>query len=295
MAGNWLNYHHLLYFWTIAKEGSIVKASDKLRIGASALSSQLKQLEDALNVKLFIRENRALKLTEPGKLALEYADEIFKKGEELLQVFNTRQFIDQSKYRVGALAGLPKSIVCDLLEKAKSFEPNCFVSTYEAKNEELLQALLNFELDVAITNDPGKPISDITRKKIGASRVSIFAGHKYKSLIKNFPNSIKNESFILPTNHSKLRYDIEQLFLAKGITYKLVAECQDSAVKKTLACHNFGLVFLPEAAGMDLVSEKKLIKIGTIGELSEEYWILSAKKLVRNPITEEIFEKLRVK
>ncbi|MEX1099787.1 MAG: LysR family transcriptional regulator, partial [Bacteriovoracaceae bacterium] len=252
----WLNYHHLLYFREIAKEGSIAKASAKLLVGQPALSYQLKQLEESLGVLLFERKNRALVLTEAGTIALEYAEEIFNKGEEFLQAFNSKTFLEKSRYRLGALAGLPKTLVVKVLEEVKRLEPRCFVSTYEAESDELTEKLLKHELDLVITNDPGRPVSDVYRKLAGSAPVSVYGSKKFEALQENFPDSLNEAPFILQTMHSKLRFDIEQVFMSNKIKYDLVAECQDSSVKKMLAQNHQGLIFMPEFAGAALVENE---------------------------------------
>lgn len=286
----WLNYHHLLYFREIAKEGSISKASEKLLVGQPALSTQLKQLEEALGVLLFERKNRSLNLTEAGKTALEYADEIFNKGEEFLSVFDSKNFRPRAKYSLGAIAGLPKALVGQIIRSIKAMESECFVSTFEGENDHLLERLLGHDLDLALTNDPGKPDLDVYRKRMGSSKVSIYGAKKFLKLRDDFPNSLNNAPIILQTMHSKLRYDTEQAFANRGLKLDMVVECQDSAVKTNLAIDGLGLVFLPEFAASTECAEEKLYKIGNLSEIEEEYWLLSAKKLIDNPITQDLLE-----
>lgn len=287
----WLNYHHLLYFREIAKLGSISRASEKLLVGQPALSTQLKQLEESLGVLLFERKSRGLVLTEAGKVALNYADEIFNRGEEFLQAFQDKNFQRKSQFRLGAIAGLPKSLVCRSIVHIKTLAPECFVSTFEAENEELLRRLLDRELDLALTNDPGKSSEDIFRKSLGQAPVKIYGAKKYLGLKENFPKSLAGAPFVLHTLHSRLRYDIEQIFLERDITYELVAQCQDSAVKKQLAAQGMGLVFLPEYAAKSFEDAKSLYEIGAFQGLFEQYWLLSARKFAKNPITENVYKE----
>lgn len=290
----WLNYHHLLYFRAIAKEGSISKASEKLLVGQPALSTQLKQLEESLGVLLFERKNRSLVLTEAGRVALDYAEDIFNRGEEFLHAFHSKKFQRKSRYRLGAIAGLPKSLVCRSITMVKEIESDCFVSTFEGDNGELIQRLLNHDLDLVLTNDPGKPDRDVFRKQIGKAKVFVYGAPKFKELKDNFPKSLCGAPFVLQTMHSKLRYDIEQSFLSQNIQYDLVAECEDSTVKKALARMGEGLVFLPEFAAAGLLEDKSLIEIGAFEDLSEEYWLLSARKLIKNPITDKLLTSFQI-
>lgn len=290
----WLNYHHLLYFREIAKEGSISKASEKLLVGQPALSTQLKQLEESLGVLLFERKSRGLALTDAGKTALEYAEDIFRRGEEFLRAFETGSDAGAGRYRLGAIAGLPKSLVTGAVTSVKRLCPDCFVSIFEAENEALNKALLRHELDLALTNDSGKPSEEVFRQSAGKVQIKIYGAPKFAGLRKNFPASLQGAPFVLHTMHSKLRYDIEQSFLRRDVKYKLAAECQDSAVKKELSAQGEGLVFLPEFAAKPLLEENKLTEIGLFEELFEEYWLLSAKSFLKNPVTDALIKKFRV-
>ena len=153
MIQQWLNYHHLYYFKVIATTGSIAKASEVLLVGQPALSSQLKKLESSLNQKLFERKNKRLILTEAGRVALEYADTIFKKGEEFLQVFNEQNLSSRTIYKVGVVASAPKILAGSLMQKAKKIGDNSVISMREDPPEELIRKVSTHELDIILTNN----------------------------------------------------------------------------------------------------------------------------------------------
>lgn len=282
----WLNYHHLYYFREIANEGSISKASEKLLVGQPSLSHQLKQLEAAVGSPLFERKKRSLILTAAGKVALKYADEIFKKGEEFLHAVNSGALFDKSRYRLGALAGLPKSVICDLLDQVKDKDPNCLVSAFEAERDELIEKLLRFEIDLAVTNDPGEAMPEVYRKLMGKFDICVYGSKEFEGLKKDFPYSLNGVPVILPANRSRLGFQIDQRLAAWGVEYKVAAECQDSSVMETLAERGKGLVFLPENAGRPLEERGSLQKIGRLEGISEEIWLLSQERLVDNPLTD---------
>lgn len=287
----WLNYHHLLYFRVIAKEGSIARASEVLLVGQSALSTQLKQLEESLGQKLFERKNKSLVITEAGKVALEYAEEIFKKGEEFIQVFNEQSLSTKSHYQIGVVASAPKVIACELLEQAQKYGDDCFITLAENTPEELIEKINKHEIDLALTNNLsviGK--EDIRVKLVGSSYISVYGAKKYAKFKDGFPESLEGAPLILPTKHSKLRYDIEHTFHELGIHYDLIAEVQDSSVKKLMGEHGKGLIFLPEFAAKPLVKEGKLYKIGRLPQIKEEYWIMTKKRTLSSPITEKILD-----
>lgn len=291
----WLNYHHLYYFRTIATEGSIARASEVLLVGQSALSTQLKNLEESLGQKLFERKNKSLILTEAGKLALEYSEEIFKKGEEFIQVFNDENLSSKSHYKIGVVASAPKVIACKLMESAQKYGDNCFISMSEETPEKLFQKINNHEIDIALTNSLSVlDKQDVQIKQVGSSNIGVYGSKKYAKLIKNFPCSLDGAPFILPTKHSKLRYDLEHTFQDLKIQYNLIAEVQDSSVKKLMGEHGKGLISLPEFAAGPLVKEGKLLKIGRLPKLKEEYWIITKKRTISSEISKLVFKNFLI-
>ncbi len=291
----WLNYHHLLYFKVIATEGSIAQASKSLLLGQSALSSQLKQLEDSLGQKLFERKNKRLILTEAGRVALEYADQIFKKGEEFVQVFNEKSLSSKSIYRIGVVASVPKMIASSLMQLSKEYSSNSVINMQEHTTEELFKKISTHELDIILTNKLNlTDKTDFQIKNVGKDNISIYGAKNYKKLIKGFPKSLNGAPIILPTMHSKLRYDLEHAFKSMKILYELVAEVQDSSVKKALGCEGIGLISLPDFAAKDLVAEGKLFKIGNLKNVTEEYWLISKKRTIKSETTEKLLENFHI-
>lgn len=290
---NWLNYHHLIYFREIANTGSISKASEKLLIGQPALSAQLKQLEEELQIELFERRNRKLVLTDAGKVVLKYADEIGQLGQELLQVIQEKSFTKKATLRLGALDSVPKEIVWEITQKARSFG-ECFVSIIEGSQEELTNELLLRNIDCFISNYAG----DISRDKNMNSKsfvkapVSIYGSKEYLSCRKNFPKSLNGVPMILPTHHSKLRHDLDYYFDSKKIKILSELETQDTALMKIFASQGAGLAALPDIAALNLVREKNLYKIGTLANIKEEYWVISSKRTIDNPIATKLIKSI---
>lgn len=289
----WLNYHHLIYFREIANSGSISKASEKLLIGQPALSAQLKQLEEELQIELFERKNRKLILTDAGKVVLKYADEIGQLGQELLQVVEEKSFSTKTTLRLGALDSVPKQIVWEIAQKARSFG-ECFVSIVEGSQDELTNELLLRNVDCFISNYTG----DIARDKNMISKsfvkapVSIYGSKEFLSCKKNFPKSLNGVAMILPTHHSKLRHDLDYFFDAKKIKIVSELETQDTALMKIFASQGAGLAALPDIAALNLVREKKLYKIGNLPNIKEEYWVISSKRTIDNPIATKLIKSI---
>ena len=210
----WLNYHHLYYFMTIAKTGSIAKASEQLLLGQPAISAQLKQLEENLGTQLFDRKNRRLVLNDAGKVALEYAEKIFQNGEELLQVFFTIKATTKKKsLELGALDIVPKHFLSQIVEFIDKTGKNQVTIT-EKGEDELRKGLEKHELDLVISNKPirslnGQRLEQRTSFQIKLVFMDI---KKFQKLKRGFPESISGKPFILPTDHSSYRYDIEHYF-----------------------------------------------------------------------------------
>lgn len=291
----WLNYHHLIYFKEIATCGSISKASEKLLIGQPALSAQLKQLEEELQINLFERKNRKLVLTDAGKVVLKYADEISQLGQELLHVVQEKSYTTTTKttLKLGALDSVPKQIVWEIAQKARSFG-DCFVSIVEGSQEELTKELLDRNIDCFISNYSG----DFSRDKNMSSQsfvkapVSIYGSKDFLALKKNFPKSLSGKPMILPTHHSKLRHDLDYFFDSKKIKIVSELETQDTSLMKIFASQGAGLAALPDVAALNLVREKALYKIGTLPNIKEEYWVISSKRTIDNPIATKLIKSI---
>lgn len=147
----WINYHHLLYFKTIVEEGSVSKAAQRLRIGQPTLSAQLKQFESALGVLLFERQHKKLILTEQGKVAFDYARNIFKMGSEMYEVLQDRYKPTKTSVSIGSLDTIPKKAVLELVKASLKIAP-CQITLREGKPEELLRELVAHRLDILLTN-----------------------------------------------------------------------------------------------------------------------------------------------
>ena len=287
----WLNYHHLYYFKVIATEGSIAKAAEKLRLGQPTLSAQLKQLEDSLGEPLFERRNRGLILTEAGKVALTYSNEVFRLGNELLQVIQDNTTEKRTHLQIGALDSVSKNVTLQLVEKAHAID-KCSVTILEGSGDELLRDLQHHKIDLMVANYPAplQKQTGVYSKMILKSEIIACASQKWKNLKTNFPESLQGKPFILPTQHSKLRHDLEQYFKSKKIMIDVVTETQDTSIQRLLGENHHGIVPLPMEAAEEMIAQKKLINLGKFEGLFEEIWLISASRKIENPIAKKLFE-----
>lgn len=283
---DWLNYHHLYYFKTIANEGGIARAAEKLRIGQPTLSAQLKLLEDKVGKPLFERRNRTLVLTEAGKAALEYANEIFRLGDEMLEVLQDRTTENQLHLQVGALDSVPKSVLLALVVEAhKHF--SCSVSILEGKGDELLRELRTHKIDLIVSNYSAQVLEDaqMFSRSVAKLPVAVYGSKKFVGLKKSFPKSMNGMPFVLPTLHSKLRHDLNHYFKLHNIQVSPVAETQDTSLQKLLAEHGTGLAPFSVVEGS---AEEGLVKIGKLNDVFEEIWLISANRKIENPVAAKL-------
>lgn len=291
----WINYHHLYYFHIIAREGSISQASKILKLGQPALSAQLKQLEEMLNVQLFERSHKKLNLTESGKIAYEYSAEIFKLGTEMVEALNDRLTPNRIHIQLGALDSIPKHLIFELCRRAYETSP-CSISIIEGKDDELLRELLNHNIDLMLTNHVPK-ISDtrkIFSRKVAQIPVLMCGSIKFKKLKKGFPHSLDGQPFVLPTSHSKLRHDLEHFFKIKGIHPDIVAETQDTSLQKIIGSKGVGIIPIAEIAARGLLERGILTNLGSTEGVFEEIYLVSSVRKIENPVSSHLFKHFKI-
>jgi LysR family transcriptional activator of nhaA len=287
----WLNYHHLYYFWITANEGSISNASRKLRVGQPTISTKIRTLEESLNQILFNRKSRGLHLTEAGKVVLDYANQIFSLGNELMEVVKDETFSKRTHIHIGAMDGVPKSLIQSVIHSAQRIAP-CLITVIEGKGDFLFMELLAHRIDLVVSNfaptiGNSKQYYSRLLEKIP---ITIFSTKKFQSLKRKFPKSLQDQPFIMPTLDSKLRHDLNHYFQSNKITVDVVIETQDTSIQKLLGNEGMGLVPLPNFAGKDLVKEGKLIKIGSLQGVTEDFWLVSSPRKFSNPIAETLMK-----
>ena len=293
---NWLNYHHLMYFKAIATEGSISKASEKLLVGQPALSAQLKQLEEAFGKQLFERRNRKLFLTDAGKIALRYANQIHSLGTELQTVLGDQSLSIKPHIQLGALDSVPKSLVVKLVEWARrNFD--CHVTLLDGTGDSLYRQLDSFAIDLVLSDHhivPAQEGKSIQTRSIGKVPISIYSSEKFEGLKEQFPSSISGQPLVVPTKHSKLRHDLDHYFETHNITPNIVAETQDTTTQKLLAADSYGLIAEPHFAVKHYVKEGKLIKLGRLAGVYEEFFLISNKRVIENPVAIRLMNEFKL-
>nr|BFD60608.1 LysR family transcriptional regulator [Bdellovibrio sp. CKG001]BFD64022.1 LysR family transcriptional regulator [Bdellovibrio sp. HM001]BFD68212.1 LysR family transcriptional regulator [Bdellovibrio sp. HAGR004] len=287
----WLNYHHLHYFYVIAKEGTIAKAAEKLNMGQPTLSTQLKQLEESLGKNLFERRKQRLFLTEAGRIAFEYADQVFRLGSEMVEVLQDRLQNNRVHVQIGALDSVPKQIILEVVLQAYK-KGNCAVSVLEGAGGDLLRELSAHQIDLLLSNyPPNVDFQTVYAKSIAQLDVVVCASPEFKHLRRGFPHSLEGQPFIFPTIHSRLRRDLEHYFTVNGIRVDRIAETQDTSLQKLLGQEGVGLIPIVELAAADLIKEKKLVVLGTLQGIYEEIWLMAADRKIDNPIAAKLMKE----
>jgi LysR family transcriptional regulator, transcriptional activator of nhaA len=285
----WINYHHLFYFKTIAEEGTVSKAAEKLRVGQPTLSAQLKQFEDVLGVQLFERSHKKLTLTEQGKVALDYSKNIFRMGSEMYEVLHDRLKPLKPSLHLGALDSVPKQIVLQLVKQAFRISP-CQITLSEGKSDELLRELTAHRMDLMVTNflPSGADAKGLYPKSIIKKNVAFYGAPKFKALKKKFPKSISGQPMILPTYDSRLRQDLDHWAKLNEIELNIVIESQDISVKKLMAVNEMGLVPTVNHAVAGHIRRGELIEIGQLQGVYEELFLVTAQRKMENLIASKL-------
>jgi LysR family transcriptional activator of nhaA len=296
MSKQWLNYHHLYYFMTIAELNSISKAAEKLLLGQPTLSAQLKQFEDSLGVQLFERQHKKLILTEHGKLALEYARNIFKMGGEMYEALHDRLKPSKINIQLGALDSIPKQVMLQLTQAALKIAP-CSISLVEGKFEELMRDITSHKVDLAISNFLPKleTTKGMYHRVISKRPLGIYGSPKYKSLKKKFPQSLNDQPVVLPTYDSQMRYDLEHWLRINEISVDVIAETQDTALKKLMATSSMAMIPAASHTVQRQIQSGELVLIGEMNNVTEELYLISSHRKIANPVAAELMKNFSLK
>jgi LysR family transcriptional activator of nhaA len=281
-----MNYNHLFYFWRVAKDGSISKASEQLRVGQSSISLQLKQLEDYFGHKLFERRNRKLILTEQGRTVLQYAENIFKLGFELQHtIARGKKSLSGAHIQIGAIDSIPKHFVSKIAHQAQLLSKGR-VTILEGSSDSLLRELAAHHIDILISDSPHSMTTDLAlySKRIARLPVSFYGSKRFAHIKNNFPNSLDQTPVILPTYHSRLRHEVEHWFKTNSCSPLIVAETQDTMVQKLLGEQALGVFPIAEPAVSQMLKSKIITRIGRLEGVYEDVWLISASRKIENPV-----------
>ena len=291
-----LNYKHLHYFWVVAREGGIARASERLHLTPQTISGQLGLLEDQLGTRLFDRVGRNLEISESGRLALSYADEIFSLGGELEEVIHQLPKDRPLQFRVGVVDALPKSIAHRILQPVLMIPEPVRMTCREASLDDLLAELTLHRLDLVLADRP-IPATISTRgysHKLGGCAVSFLAKAELAQKLEGgFPRCLDGAPILLPGAGSQLRSAIDQWLDKQRIHPQMVAEFDDSALMKAFGKQGAGVFIAPTAIESEVMRQYEVESIGTVDEIKEEFYAISVERRVLHPVVAAIMDAAR--
>ncbi|MBY0517923.1 MAG: LysR family transcriptional regulator [Bacteriovoracaceae bacterium] len=287
----WLNYHHLLYFKTIAETGSLAKASEILRVGQSALSMQLKILEDRLEQPLFERKQKKLVLTEAGQLALDYARQIFSLGDEMLDTLSDTKQAEKTHIQIGIEEGVPHYSATELLKSALK-QPGASPSVSHGAAETLVQDLIEHRLDMVLLLEQAhiKDKTILFQRRVSHSPLFALASPEFAHLKKGFPASLGSQPLLLQSPLSRPRHEIERFFHENHLPVNLVLETDENTLLKNLAVAGKGVTCLTEGSAAHWVKSKELVVLGQL-PVFLELWLVGPKRKMVNKIAQKLLKE----
>lgn len=289
----WLNYHHLLYFWVAAREGSIVKASSVLNLTPPTISGQINALEESLGEKLFEKSGRRLALTEMGRVAFRYAEEIFSLGKELRDTMRGRPTGKPPRLHVGIADVVPKLVAFRLIEAAFRMPERVEISCHEDDPQRLLGLLATHDLDLVISDAPLPAGSAIRAYShlLGDSAIAFFgvpaAAKPYR---RRFPESLDGAPVLLPFRGTEVRRMLDHLFDTLDVRPVIVAEFDDSALMKIAGSTGLGLFPGPAVIARSIEAQYGVVRVGTMQELRERFYVISPERKIKHPAVIAITE-----
>ncbi len=281
----WLNYHHLFYFWTVARTGSIARAGQELRLAQPTISNQLKTLEGSLGVKLLERQGRRLVLTDVGRTVLRYADDIFRTGQELQRAVKGLPTGQRLRLMAGVADVIPKRMAARLLQPAVDAYPDLILVCREGPVPELLAALAVHELDVVLAD---VPVSEAIKVKafnhrLGDCGTTFFAAPRLAHLKKDFPRSLRDAPALLPSEGTALRRTVDAWLAGLGLPPRLAGEFDDSALMKVFGARGTGFFAAPQVLEEEIRAEYSVVPIGRVEELRESFYAITVERKLRHP------------
>jgi LysR family transcriptional activator of nhaA len=291
-----LNYHHLRYFWAVAREGTLRQASEKLRISQPSMSTQISLLEEALGEDLFRPRGRSVELTEFGQMIYGYAEEIFALGGEILgsakQVPGGRSL----RLHVGIVDSFPKLMSYDILRPVFEHHPVVQLTCHEGKLADLLAQLGTHRIDVVLSDEPASPgiSGKVFNHLLGSSEITFCAMPRLaKSLKGRFPRNLDGAPALLPTQNCSLRRDLEKWFRSAGVQPRVVAEFEDAALAKIAATDGLGFMMVPTLVAAEAIERYGFVALGRTKEIETQFYAITAERRFTHPAIHAITARSR--
>jgi LysR family transcriptional activator of nhaA len=286
-----LNFHHLRYFWVVAREGSVTRAARRLGVAVQTISAQIAHLEQALGKALLAPQGRRLVPTEAGRLALAYADQIFQLGERMDAALRETDATNTLRLAVGISDALPKLIAYRLMEAVFHLPQQVRLVCREGEFDTLLAELALHRLDVVLTDRqaPHGGNLKVFSHPLGDYEITLFGApglaKRYRA---GFPGNLNAAPMLLPTRGNALRGQIERWLETIDVTPLIVGEFEDSALLTTFGRAGIGLFPAPSVLGADIAAQLGAEPVGVLDEVREQYYAISNERRIRHPAVEAI-------
>ncbi len=278
---NSLNYHHLMYFWIVAREGSIARATELLNLTQPTIRAQLRLLERSLGSKLFEHRGRRLELTDTGQAVYRYAEEIFPLGRELVNMVRGAGEERPPRFAVGILDSMPKLTTYRLLEPALQAMPGSRLIIRTGKTDRLLADLAVHSLDLVLADHPIAPShgSRAYNHLLGEFGVTVFGTAELARRFRpNFPDSLEDAPFLLPTSNTALRRSLDDWFDRRDFGPSIVGEIEDFAVLQVLGLHGLGLFAAPSIVEEEVCRQYCVEVLGQLDRVYERFYAISVEQ-----------------
>jgi len=292
----WLNYHHLFYFWTVMREGSLTAASSRLSLAPSTVSAQISRLEEVLGGKLFLRVGRNLEPTDLGRLVFRYADEIFSLGREMMDTIRGRPVAGPLSLKAGVVDVLPKLIVRKLLEPALQLPEQVQLVCLENKEDALLAELAMHTLDVVLSDAPLRAGLSVKAYShlLGECGITFFAVEKLAGKLRaDFPQSLHEAPMLLPMEMTALRSALERWFATLGIRPTIAGEFDDNALLNVFGQEGDGVFVAPTVIEPEVLRQHRVEVVGRTQAVKERYYAISVERIIKHPAVAAILEAAR--
>ena len=283
---DWLNYHHLFYFWMVAREGGVSRAAERLRLSQPTVSAQVRRLENALGERLLARQGRRLVLTDVGRVVDRYADEIFSTGSELLETLKGRPSGRVPQLTVGVANAVPKLAVYRLLRPVTDGSDALHITCVEGHPDDLVAQLATHALDVVISDTPAaahvrvKVFSHL----LGESDMTFFAGAALaRRLRRQFPRSLDGAPLMLPTRNTALRRSLEQWFETEDLHPIVTGEFEDPALLTAFGASGRAVFPAPSAIAREVCRHHRVAVVGRTAAVRERYFAISVERRIKHP------------
>ena len=290
MKNNGMNFRHLYYFWVVATEGGATRAAARLGVAVQTISTQLALLEQSVGKALFSQQGRRLVLTESGRTALGYADQIFLLGEQMQEALGEA---DGAKIRltVGISDSLPKLTAFRLLEATLHLERQVRLVCHEGQFEALLGDLALHKLDVVLTDRAvrsGTTLRVFSHQLFESDTVVVGAQALSATYRQDFPRSVNGAPFLLPTRNNALRGQIDEWFEQNGVRPDIVGEFEDNALLNTFGRRGLGLFFATAALASDIAEQFGVVLVGPVPQVRQQFYAISNERKIRHPAIDAI-------